>query len=53
MAMRRGGRLLGLLAKRLTAESGALTTEAAGAQAPRYFSASALRNPAIAGAPAG
>ena len=44
--MRRGTqRLLGLVSRRLSAEAQAVET--ATTQAPRYFSASALRNPIV------
>ena len=47
--MRRGSqRLLGLVARRLSAEAQA--AETATTQAPRYFTASALRNPIVGGA---
>ena len=47
--MRRGSqRLLGLVARRLSAEAQA--AETATTQAPRFFTASALRNPIVGGA---
>lgn len=49
--MRRSGRLLGLLARRLgAAEATGVQAAEAAATAPRYFTAAALRQPIIGGA---
>lgn len=48
--MRRSGRLLGLLARRVSAEASGATAGEVASAAPRYFTAAALRNPIIGGA---
>ncbi|KAL4447273.1 hypothetical protein ABPG77_007306 [Micractinium sp. CCAP 211/92] len=47
--MRRSGRLLGLLARRVSAEASGATAGEVASAAPRYFTAAALRNPIIGG----